>query len=540
MSPAFKRLIHISAVATICAFMSVTGRPFVLDNADCFAGEPFFPTTVSDLPSDTNADMVEVARSEQVLQRISDLENRVLEYESLVQQQSEQLDTLLNGIPSNYSSAEGSRAVDQGSVFTSESLYPKYKLGGQYRLMYNSNNFDFHQPQLTDNQKSGTFFNQRFRTWLTIETSENIRGYLQAEMGHILWGDDNLDFPKTYSVASPRDLAGVELRYGYLEYENIDIGLLRAGIQGWNDPYGQVLASADWDFSVGGLLWEYGTNDDIKLQSGVFQLTENSVRFADDAYLLISDAEWNYDECQRIGISAYYLDDRGRYSYPTLAPYESAWDMWLGLRGSRQIGIGAVNSFVIYNSGERRDSAISTYSHDGVALKLELANVNLGPGRWSTQALYSSGRQDPNSLHSNEFRTIAQSAQDNFGSQGYWSYLIISSPHGPSDVSDLGVSLQNRGLGLMTLQTKYELPISAKLTSVTSGGWLQSDGINPNSNSRDMGTELVQSFNYHFGPGLSTDFGGAVLFTGDFYRDAVAGTSPDDVYELFSRVQLDF
>ena len=38
--------------------------------------------------------------------------------------------------------------------------FPKYTIGGQYRLMYNSANFDFHQPQLSDAQDSGTFFNQ--------------------------------------------------------------------------------------------------------------------------------------------------------------------------------------------------------------------------------------------------------------------------------------------------------------------------------------------------------------------------------------------
>ncbi len=411
--------------------------------------------------------------------------------------------------------------------------YPKAKIGGQYRLMYNSSNFAFHQPQISDLQDSATYFNQRFRTWVTVETSENVRGYLQAEMGHILWGNEDLDFPKTYSVANPRDLTGVEMRYGYLEYETEGIGLLRAGIQAWNDPFGQVLASADWDFNIGGLLWEYHLSEQTKFTSGAFQLAENNVRFADDAYLLISDLDFINDEERTLGLSAYYLHDKGGYSYPTLA-YDTAWDIWLGIRGSQQLGIGRLNAFAIYNGGARQDFVGPKYQHDGAALKLELAGVEVGPGKFSTQALYSTGGD------SNQFRTIAQSARDNFGSQGYWSYLIITSPHGPSDVEDLGVSLQNRGLGLFTLQSKYEMPLTEKLSAVTSAGWLQSAVRNPTSQSSNMGTELVQALRYQFGPGLSSDFGAAAFFTGDFYQTAPGAARPDDLYEAFTRVQLDF
>ena len=41
------------------------------------------------------------------------------------------------------------------------------------------------------------------------------------------------------------------------------------------------------------------------------------------------------------------------------------------------------------------------------------------------------------------------------------------------------------------------------------------------------------------GDGLALEWGGAYLFTGDFYASPGAG-SPDDLYELFSRFQFEF
>ena len=42
------------------------------------------------------------------------------------------------------------------------------------------------------------------------------------------------------------------------------------------------------------------------------------------------------------------------------------------------------------------------------------------------------------------------------------------------------------------------------------------------------------------GGGLKTEFGAAVLFTGDFYRAAPGAPHPDNLWETFTRVQLEF
>ena len=136
--------------------------------------------------------------------------------------------------------------------------------------------------------------------------------------------------------------------------------------------------------------------------------------------------------------------------------------------------------------------------------------------------MYSTGGDTPGG----GFRTVAQSARDNFGAEGYWSYLMLVTPQGYTDVNDMGVSLQNRGCGLFTVQTKYDYPIFRRLTGTIAVGWLRSDTPNPANGSTDMGTELGNDFTLDFGGGLKADMGAAVLFTGDFYKPSAGAPPP--------------
>jgi hypothetical protein len=425
-------------------------------------------------------------------------------------------------------------------------------IGGQYRVVFDAANFDFHllpPPQVaTDSQETQNVFLQRFRTWFEMHTNENVSVYFQLEMGHILWGNDNLDFPKTYDQLLLGDRAGVELRRGYMTYKDQCGGVYRVGIQDWHDAFGEsytlgtsgavddydsfgaVLANSIWDFNVGGISYtrEFAN---LNVNLGAFSLYEGDVHGADDAYLLALDVVRPTSEDHSVGVSAYFLSDNGTYSYPTAVPYDSASDMWLGIRGSTALASIPLRAFAIYNSGNRKELGVAPdYSHDNVALKLEVPGVPLWVGDLSFQTLYSTAG----------FRTIAQSAPDGFGAQGYWSYLLLTSPHGPSDVNDLGVSLQNRGLGLFTVQGKYDYPITCRLSGTFAAGWFNSATANPVSGSSDMGTELAKMFSLDLSGGLTVDLGAAVLFTGDFYRDSPVGPSPDTLWEVFTRVQLEF
>lgn len=430
----------------------------------------------------------------------------------------------------------------------------RWNVGAQWRVMANAANFGWHPATIGDHEDTRSFVNQRFRTWLSFAPTEKVGGYLQLEVGHVVWGEDR-EGTKTFG----QDAVGIELRRGFLTYTSEQVGRFRVGIQDWHDAFGEsptlgsfdavddydsfgaVLANSIWDFNVGGVAWSRTFPDvgNLAINAGVFVLWEGDDARADDVYLFAMDADlpvWEEDE--GIGTSLYYLVDRGEYSYPTSAPYDSSWDLWFGVRVTRKVASVPLRAWVILNTGQRDDPTGPGFDHTGWAAKIEACEMAVGPGRLSVQGIYSSGEGNPDDRSSGEFRTIAQSDRDDFGSQGYWSYLALSAPHGPSDVKDLGVGLQNRGLGLVTLQAKYSYPVSGPFSGQVAAGALWSAADNPRSGKSYMGTEIANTFTWDLGGGLTWAFGGAYFFTGGFYENPATG-DPVHLWELFSRFQLE-
>jgi hypothetical protein len=427
----------------------------------------------------------------------------------------------------------------------------RFRLSGQYRVLPNFSNFDFQPLTIGNNQPSENFANQRLRLGLSVFPNENVEGYLQLQIGGFLWGQ-NFEFPKTFpGPFSPlgADRVGIMLRRGWMAYSDEECGRFRIGILDWHDSFGDTLASSDYEFDVAGVDWTKTFHDlgDLKLWVGAFILDDQAFIQSDltpgnhDAFLFTFDADQPFGDVYSAGFSFYYIADYGEYSYPTFTPYRSSWDLWVGLRAKADWKPVPVNGFVLFNPGQRDgEPGTPFFEHAGWAAKLEAGPICCGPGKFSAQLLYSTGDSDPGVGHSTEFRTVAQTYRDNFGSQGYWSYLYITSPNGPADVKDLGVSLQDRGFGLFTVQGKYEYPICHRFSGISAAGWLWSDKTNNVGQGKDIGPELAQQFTYDFGGGLKADFGAAVLFTGDFYRASPAAPKPNDLWMVFSRVQLEF
>jgi hypothetical protein len=433
----------------------------------------------------------------------------------------------------------------------------KYSWGGQYRILPNSSNFGFQPLTISNDQQNQTFVNQRMRVWATVNPNDNVEGYIQMQVGGINWGNANVDFSKEFKGpnfapnAPGTDTVGILLRRGWVAYKDEECGKFRVGFLDWHDSFGDTMASSDYDFNIGGIDWTktFKEFNDLKMVAGFFLLsdlafltTEENRPGAHTALLYTYDVDQPIAHDSSIGASVYWLADQGDYSYSTFNPYRSSYDYWLGIRGKTKVmDVLPINAFAMVNHGDRTDLTGATiFKHTGYAGKFEMGPLDLVLGKLSTQALYSSGSSHPGVGDTSEFRTLAQSYRDNFGSQGYWSYMYLTSPNGPSDVNDLGVSLQNRGLGLFTLQTKFDFPICNKLTGTTAAGYLRSSDKNPVGNSSNMGTEVAQQFTYNFGGGLKLDTGVAFLFTGDFYRATPTSPTPENLFEIFARLQLEF
>lgn len=426
-----------------------------------------------------------------------------------------------------------------------------YELGGQFRVEPNSSNFFFHTPVVSDDEPGDTFSQQRMRLWLTVRPNERVEGYIQMEVGNVLWGDD-FEFPKTYipfTYPDRTDQVGIELRRGWLAYTGEENGKVRIGILDWHDQFDDTLASSDYDFNVAGVdyvrTFEEWHNTRVIL--GAFVLFDQTLPVVEtpdgnhDAVLLTIDVDRPLSETTSVGGSLYGIIDDGEYSYPTSLPYQSSWDMWIGVRARTQLSQIPLRAFLLLNPGGREDfSPQPNFEHFGWAWKLGTGPIALGKANLFLQSLYSSGDSNPGVGNSSEFRTVGQGFRDNFGAQGYWSFLHLTSPNAPSDVNDLGVSLQNRGLGLFTSQAMLQYPLCSKLSATSSAGWLWSTAENPVNGGVNLGPELAHMFTYNFGGGLVADFGAAYLFTGNFYRAGPEAPSPENLFELFARVQLEF
>lgn len=452
---------------------------------------------------------------------------------------------------STSSPSGGAWEIDSGPALEPSKFdWSKFSLGGQYRILPNASNFGFHAPTIGDDQETSFVVLQRMRLWLTYQPTENTEGYIQMQVGQVPWGT-GYDFNKSYTAGGTPvfgDHVGVQLRRSWLALKDEDLGVLRAGILDWHDSFDDTMASSDYDFNVSGVDWTVTLEDynNLKAKSAVLMLNDQAfigtnLHPGDHvAYLMAWDLDQPIGDDHSVGLSTYYIHDRGEYSYPTAVPYHSSWDVWVGLRGKLGLEYLPLNGFLLANTGKRDNFDAPNFTHTGWAAKLGYGPYEIGPGAVSVQGLYASGGKGQSTGHSNEFRTLAQSYRDNYGAQGYWSYLQLTSPSGPGDISDLGVGLQNRGFGLATAQVKYDMPLTPKLNSTSAVGWLRSATPNILNEATNIGTELLQQFAYDFGGGMKLETGAAALLTGDFYRDGPDGPDPDNLYELFTRFQLEF
>ncbi len=423
-------------------------------------------------------------------------------------------------------------------------------IGGQYRAMANTSNFGWHAGTITDDQATESFVNQRFRTWFNVKVEENVGGYLEIEAGHNTWGDQGNEFPKATTF---------EVRRAYLTYTEDELGEFQVGILPWSDAFGDVLASGDHDFNFGGVTYSKTFGEAVRFKLAALQIREKGESPPGTALPLPGNSglyAGDLDFGKRVGLGVYYMDDRGGYSYGAHDPTDplasdpsfggpgafydvaNGTEIWVGARAR----LGILDAFAIYNEGgvDTDGNGTNDWNHKGYAGKLGLLlPIGEEKAKLRLQALYSTGNDGTSATGSDEFRTIAQGMRDNFGAMGYWSMLGLTSPHGPSDVQDLGVSLQNRSLGLTTVQASLEVSVGESTGVYLAVGWLRSTENNANGED-DMGVEVLVECRHKLGEGLGLEVGAAYLDTGDFYKVNAGDPDPDDLFEVFARVQLEF
>ncbi len=407
-----------------------------------------------------------------------------------------------------------------------------FKFGVQHRVMYNYSN--------AGSKNNYDFFRQRLRVNFDVSLEEGVGTYFQVEYRGG-WGGSSpqYDDPRaTYKVNALNRLKARGLRYGYL-YAPVGGGTLLAGLIPANDEVNQMLFSADWDLHVGGIAYT-GNFGGINIRAGYLRLVEGvfyrntNVKDQDENFVIL-DLDKKVD---RYSFGAHWYGAYGNIINDPDNPVNADNDenktklnqTWLALTAETDIGMAKLNGVFIYNTGKQGNT-----SNDGFLIRFE-ANAEAGPGNLGLLGIYSSG--DKNG-------TGFISTHEIIGTQGYWQYGWIFAPaDGPSDVNDLFLRPGNKGYGLTTLQTKYDIGLTERLRAILDVAWYQSSKAMPlplkGGTSKDLGTEIGGMLKIALGKHMGLDVGYAYLSLGDAGKEQYNNNADSFVQMLFSRMQIEF
>ena len=264
--------------------------------------------------------------------------------------------------------------------------------------------------------------------------------------------------------------------------------------------------------------------DTFKLKLGMLKLWEGNSRTDDDSHLYAVDVDR-----APVGFHLYFLNNES-------VAKEKETNLWAGISAKREVGPAMVDGFAIYNQGKVDRDAGGDLEHAGYAVKAA-CNTEVGFAHVGVQVLYSTGDDGKSGTDTDEFQTLEPDGQ------GYWSYVGLFTPRGSSDTNNLRASLRNRdqnglGRGLTTVQARLSYPLRDDLSVYAAAGVFQASA--DDGNGKGMGTEVMAEGKYMISKNLGIEFGGAFAALGDFYEKSGSGNSPDSLYELFSRLQVEF
>ena len=430
----------------------------------------------------------------------------------------------------------------------------RFRIGlwAQYRLMFNASNIPGPGGTNFGNTKSYNFLQQRIRIALDIRPFENVGGYTQFEFRNE-WGvgpdssdpSESIDFD---NIAFNR-LDDRGLRYAYFYASPIKEATFVAGIIPSSDYLGDTQFSADWDFNVGGLALT-GIINDYTYRLSYLRLIEglgfdSFNELGDAAHLILADfTKPVFNEATRVGLHIYSLINE--IDQPFVGDFQ---EVWIGVSGRTELGLIGLKGFAVLNVGNFEVPAflpggliIPEGSHQGVAFKgegiLPLFDLPSGPLFLSGLLIFASG--DEEGKMKRRFNTI----EGLVGTEGYWAYTHIFTANGPSDVNDFGLDIGNtrlgNGAGLYTAQVKLDIPLHRLVELELESGVFWS--AKKRAGSRYMGTEVGGMFSFPIVRPLWLQVGIAYARLGDFFDSLILPGQQleQDIYEIFSRIQLEF
>jgi hypothetical protein len=400
--------------------------------------------------------------------------------------------------------------------------------GGYWRTRAYHNE-DFNGRDDNDNAPDGdrSLVDTRTRLYYTAKFSDNFKFVNKFEMD-ATWGD--ADSSGYGDIGA--DGISVEVKNSYVDF---DMGALNSkiGVQGFVLARGFI---ADDDFS--GIVETY-SNDAMSLsgywlkayEGGDEQNTQDV-----DIYGAVADFKIGDAVNLKPYVNYWYSDNldgyaaSGRTNFPSFnSTVDEFQAYFVGLDADITLDMASFWLTGIYEGGKINLTAADGGDQDIQGyLVAGGAGFNFGPADIHAEAFYASGDDDPADGDLDAF--FVPEGQSYYWSEimGYGIFDFYTSAGSPAD--------QIGNLWAVNLGATFK-PVE-KL-SITGDVWYAEKAEDdPDTNEKELGTEVDLKVTYQLMDNLSLDVVGAYLFADD--GTSLDGDNKDDPYEIGTRLSLSF
>jgi hypothetical protein len=439
------------------------------------------------------------------------------------------------------------------------------KVSGFYRSKaWVSNFFGQSSLPLGSTEATNAFVEQRFRVKFDFG-SENVKAvwFLESDMffGDSAGGMAPGAAARNVGGALGGDKVQTETKNVYVWFKVPDTSLdFTVGLQSQSDAYaGFIYGGAD----MAGI-FTTGKYEPVTWKLGWAKLYENATQRTDDRTLYVAETKFAPAKDIFLGLNFYYLKDDSDKAAdhpnvanaPPLVAFRHKLTVYMpGVSASFKAGPATISGFGMYQFGEVEATLPGNPDLDINAYLVDLrADLNLGPGKFFIEGLYTSGgdRTTPSDDYEAPI-TLATNEASPGGNSAYSRanmHILMSSPDtigvsqcllgcsGGVASSDPG----NGGRGMWIVAAGFGMKLTPKLKGEINAGYLAAtEMLNSDNNNRDeeMGTEFNARLDYNLAKGLDVGVIGAYALIGDFFNNA-AGQTPEDVWMGVARVNYAF
>jgi hypothetical protein len=434
------------------------------------------------------------------------------------------------------------------------------KVSGFYRSKaWLSNFFGQASLPLDNTEATNAFVEQRFRVKFDLG-SENVKAvwFLESDMN---WGDSagstGLAATRNQGGALGGDKVQTETKNIYVWFKVPDTSVdVTVGLQNQSDDYaGFLYGGAD----MAGV-FVTGKFEPVTWKLGWAKLYENQVQRSDDMTLYVAETKFVPAKDISLGANLYFLQHDANKVAGTLPglPAFAGGTLFSGkvympgVTASFKAGPATISGFAQYQFGTFEPVAAGLSDVDISAYLVDLrADLNLGPGKFFIEGLYTSGGDGSGNDYEAPI-TLATNEASPGGNSSYTRtnmHILLASGDAINTAQCLigcsggaaGPDPGNGGRGIWHIAAGYSQKLTPKLAFQGNVGYLSATDILISESGRDedMGTEFNARLDYNLAKGLDVGVIGAYAIIGDFFKNT-AGNTPEDVWMGVARVNYAF